>query len=79
MKVSISLPDKDVDFLDAYAREHGLDSRSAAVHRAVGALIDTTLEAAYTEAFAEWEGSGDQALWDSTVADGLDPGDDGAE
>jgi Arc/MetJ-type ribon-helix-helix transcriptional regulator len=76
MKVSISLPDGDVAFLDAYASENGLESRSAAVQKAVRALRDTGLEAAYTEAFAEWEGTEDAALWEATVADGLDPADD---
>lgn len=33
MKVSVSLPGQDVEFLDAYAREQGLESRSAALHR----------------------------------------------
>lgn len=73
MKMSISVPDEDVAFLDAYASENGLASRSAAVHRAVRALRDTTLEAQYTEAFADWEGSEEAALWETTVADGLDP------
>jgi Arc/MetJ-type ribon-helix-helix transcriptional regulator len=71
MKVSISLPDADVTFLDAYAKENGLESRSAAVHTAVRALRATQLEEAYAEAYAEWEGSEDQAFWDSFVADGL--------
>lgn len=75
MKVSISLPDADVAFLDTYASENGLPSRSAAVHKAVRALRETTLEAAYTEAFADWEGSEDEALVEATVADGLDPAD----
>jgi hypothetical protein len=35
MKVSVSLPGDDIQFLDDYAREQGLESRSAAVHRAI--------------------------------------------
>lgn len=73
MKVSISLPDKDVKFLDAYAKENGLDSRSAAVHKAVRALLDTTLEAEYAAAYAEWKGSADERFWDSLASDGLEP------
>lgn len=73
MKVSISLPDKDVAFLDAYAKENGLDSRSAAVHKAVRALLDTTLEVEYAEAFAEWEGSEDERWVEDGIADGLEP------
>jgi Arc/MetJ-type ribon-helix-helix transcriptional regulator len=76
MKVSISLPDEDVRFLDTYAKENGIESRSAAIHTAVRALQDTQLEAAYVEAFADWEGSEDEAFWDGMVADGLDDEDD---
>ena len=38
MKVSVSLPDDDVEFLDAYARSQGIESRSAVVHKAVRLL-----------------------------------------
>ena len=38
MKVSVSLPGEDVQFLDSYAKEQGLDSRSAALHRAIRLL-----------------------------------------
>ena len=71
MKVSISLPDEDVTFLDSYAEENGLDSRSAAVHKAIRALRDTQLEAQYAEAFADWDGSEDEKFWDAFVQDGL--------
>ena len=37
MKVSVSLPDEDVEYLDAYAQTQGLDSRSAALQKAVAA------------------------------------------
>ena len=71
MKVSISLPDADVEFLDAYAEERGLDSRSAAVHKAVRMLRTAELGAAYEAAWDEWYSSGDAAAWDATVADGM--------
>jgi hypothetical protein len=35
MKVSVSLPDDDVEFLDAYAQPQGIESRSAVVHKAI--------------------------------------------
>lgn len=73
MKLSISLPDEDVAFLDQYVEENGLDSRSAAVQRAVRALRDSGLEAEYTAAFAEWEGSEDEKFWEQFSADGLEP------
>ncbi len=70
MKVRISLPDDDVAYLDAYATTHGLDSRSAAVHTAVRMLRGSELEAAYEEAWAEWD-AGDGPAWASTIGDGL--------
>jgi len=70
MKVSMSLPDEDVSFLDAYAKEKGLPSRSAALHKAVRLLRATGLGAAYEAAWVEWS-SEDAGLWDNTAADGL--------
>lgn len=71
MKLSVSLPDDDVEYLDAYARERGLESRSAVVHKAVRLLRASELGAAYEEAWAEWEGGDDAELWDAASADGL--------
>lgn len=70
MKVSISLPDDDVEFLDAYTADHGLASRSAAVHKAVRLLRSAGLGAAYEDAWSDWGSGDDLELWDSTVADG---------
>ena len=71
MKVSVSLPGDDVEFLDAYAREQGLDSRSAALHRAVRALRTSELGGTYEAAWAEWAQAGEDDAWESTSADGL--------
>ncbi len=38
MKISVSLPDEDVEFLDRYADAQGYASRSAVVHKAVRLL-----------------------------------------
>lgn len=73
MKVSISLPHDDLTFLDEYAQQAGLESRSAAVQKAIRLLRTRELEAAYAAAYEEWEGSEDAMLWDTTVGDGLDP------
>ena len=74
MKVSISLPDEDVAYLDAYAKAQGYESRSAVVHKAVRLLKASELGAAYEDAWAEWSGTEDEELWESVTADGL--GDD---
>jgi antitoxin MazE9 len=71
MKVSVSLPEEDVEFLDSYARDHGISTRSAVVHRAVGLLRATQLEEAYEEAWRSWEDSDDASAWESARADGL--------
>lgn len=71
MKVSVSLPDEDVGFLDAYAEREGFGSRSAVLHKAVRLLRASELGSAYEDAWAEWATSGDGKSWDATAADGL--------
>ncbi|HXX61860.1 MAG TPA: ribbon-helix-helix domain-containing protein [Candidatus Sulfotelmatobacter sp.] len=71
MKVSVSLPQDDVQFLDEYAREQRLESRSAAVHRAVRLLRTAELSATYETAWDEWAAEGEAEPWDSTTGDGL--------
>lgn len=70
MKVSVSLPDDDVRFLDAFAEEQGLESRSAALQRAVRLLRTAELGTAYAAAWDEWSASGDAERWDVTAGDG---------
>ena len=70
MKLSVSLPDEDVEFLDHYAKTQGYESRSAVVHKAVRLLRAAELGADYAEAWKEWSESGDAASWD-IVGDGL--------
>lgn len=71
MKVSVSLPEEDVAYLDAYARERGIESRSAVLHRAVRLLRASELGEAYRAAWDEWATSEESDLWESVTADGL--------
>lgn len=71
MKVSVSLPGEDVAFLDEYAREQGLDSRSAALHRAVRLLRTAELGAAYESAWEHWVARGEADAWERAAGDGL--------
>ncbi len=71
MKVSVSLPDDDVAFLDAYAEKQRIASRSAAVQRAVELLRASELGPAYEEAWSEWADGDDGELWESATGDGL--------
>ena len=70
MKISMSLPEEDVVFLDAYAEAKGLPSRSAALHKAVRLLRASGLASAYEAASLEWDDD-DGSLWDVTTSDGL--------
>jgi Arc/MetJ-type ribon-helix-helix transcriptional regulator len=71
MKVSVSLPGEDVQFLDSYAKEQGLESRSAALHRAIRLLRTAELAGTYEAAWDEWTGEGEAELWESTTGDGV--------
>jgi Arc/MetJ-type ribon-helix-helix transcriptional regulator len=71
MKVSVSLPDEDVEFLDSYAQARGIGSRSAVMHQAVGLLRAAQLGDAYEEAWAAWDSSADAEAWDRAAGDGL--------
>jgi Arc/MetJ-type ribon-helix-helix transcriptional regulator len=71
MKVSVSLPAEDIEFLDEYARAQGYQSRSAVVHKAVRLLQAGELGVAYAEAWDEWFGSGEAESWEAAVGDGL--------
>lgn len=71
MKLSISVPQADVDTLDAFARSAGLRSRSAAVQHAIRLLKLPDLEQDYAAAWADWDASGDEDAWASTTGDGL--------
>jgi Arc/MetJ-type ribon-helix-helix transcriptional regulator len=71
VKVSVSLPDDDVEFLDAYARSQGIESRSAVLHQAVRLLRANQLGSAYEDAWHEWDARGEADLWEITGGDGI--------
>lgn len=71
MKLSVSLPDEDVEYLDTYADRQGLESRSAALRKAVRLLRASELGAAYEAAWDEWAASDDAEPWSSVTGDGL--------
>ncbi|WP_433856323.1 ribbon-helix-helix domain-containing protein [Streptomyces kronopolitis] len=71
MKISVSLPQEDLAFVDEYATRTEAESRSAVIHAAIELLRAAELESEYTEAFEEWAASEDAALWDRTSGDGL--------
>jgi hypothetical protein len=70
VKLSVSVPAEDVAFLDSYAAEHALGSRSAALHHAIQALRVSGLPGSYAEAWEDWGASGDGEAWEATAGDG---------
>lgn len=71
MKLSISLTDEDVVFVDKIAASGGFASRSAVVQHALGRLRAQGLLADYAQAWDEWNADGDAASWDATATDGM--------
>ena len=71
MKMSVSLPDEDVEFLEAYAKEKGIRSRSAVVQKALRLLRALELERDYEEAWGEWSDSELGADWDAVSDSGV--------
>lgn len=71
MKLSVSIPEADVTFLDEFAARAGMESRSAVVQQAIAMLKAAELTREYAQAFDEWAESDDNAAWDMTTGDGL--------
>lgn len=72
MKVSVSISDSDMEFLDGYARSHAIASRSAVVQKAIQLLRYSELSQHYEAAFNEWERDDESRVWDAVVMDGVD-------
>ena len=70
MKVSISIPERTLEFLDDWAKAQGL-SRSAAVAKAVDSMRHEDLADEYEQAWDEWSESEDADAWDVVVGDGI--------
>jgi putative addiction module CopG family antidote len=70
-KVSLSLDEHDVAFLDRETADGRFPSRSAAVQEAVRLLRESRLADAYAEAFGEWSESGEQDAWSAADLDGI--------
>lgn len=68
-KLSTSLADDDVVFIDRYAKKHDIPSRSAVIQRALALLRARELGGHYAAAWSEW--TDDDAVWDQAVGDGL--------
>lgn len=71
MKISVSISDDDIRFVDSLASEGAYPSRSAAVQAAIRLLRDRRDVDSYAAAWDEWEGTDDAVLWESVASDGV--------
>lgn len=67
-KLSVSVPEGLVRFVDDYRREHGISTKSQVVTRALELLRASDLEQAYARAAHELDRD-----WDVVASDGLEP------
>jgi hypothetical protein len=70
VKLSVSISADDVEFIDQFAVEHGVDSRSGVVQQALSLLRSVELGDDYAGAWADWSAAGAED-WESTIGDGL--------
>ena len=70
MKLSVSLPEKDIAFIDRQIADHGDASRSAVIRKALRRLRSEELERQYARLWGEWSEEDD--VWDVTVGDGIE-------
>jgi hypothetical protein len=71
VKISVSLSKIDLQYLDDFAAQNGIGSRSAAIQYAVDRLRHDALGDAYEQAWDDWAEGEDASAWDAAVADGL--------
>lgn len=72
MKLSVSLSEDDLVFLDEYAAQTGIRTRSGVIQVAISELRRQTMVDQYRQAWDEWFGSGEASAWGPTAADGID-------
>ncbi len=72
MKLSISLPEEEVEFVDAYAHSQAIKSRLGVIQAALRLLRISELADDYDSAWAERDEEDDRT-WDRSSPDGLTP------
>ena len=65
MKLSVSLPEVECEFLDKCVEQGLYPSRSAIVLRALRLLRSADLGKMYSDAFDEWDESDEGADWEA--------------
>jgi Arc/MetJ-type ribon-helix-helix transcriptional regulator len=77
VRVTVRLSARDVAFLNRYVETSDEPSRSAVVRKALARFREEELRRQYSELWAEWDEEED-AVWDVTLADGLEDEPEGA-
>ncbi len=72
VKLSVSVDQDFLPFIERYQQDHTVRTKSEVIERALKLLRKAELEAAYRAAGREWREHPDAALWENTVADGLE-------
>jgi len=62
MKLSVSVSDDEVEFIDSYLKSHQLPSRSAVFQLGIKLLRDLQLQDSYEQAFSDEERYEDPAI-----------------
>ena len=65
-KLSISIPDSALQFVERYRKTHAIKTRSEVIQEALALLRERELDAAYREASVEFDTD-----WDRASSDGL--------
>jgi len=72
VKISTTVTEFDLAFLEKYTAQHGLPSRAAGFHAAIKALRELELQQQYLEADEEWYTSGEAEVWECVSGDGIE-------
>lgn len=65
-KLSISIPDSALQFVEHYRKTHAIKTRSEVIQEAIALLRERELDAAYREASVVFDSD-----WDRVSSDGL--------
>jgi hypothetical protein len=65
LRVSLSLPEEQVHWLDGYGPANGFPTRSAVVEWAIRLLKGAELTSSYEAAWTEWRAADQAADWDA--------------
>lgn len=68
-KLSVSIDQQLLTFLEGYQQEHQIKSKSEVISEALRLLRERELESQYAAAMQEWKQEAD--LWEAVTGDGL--------